>query len=216
MKELLEFLAQLKQNNHKEWFESQRNHYQNLRNEFTQTMEQIFPKLLAFDTSLKSVNPKGTMFRINRDIRFSKDKSPYKTNFGSYFAEGGTQSNLAGYYVHIEPQNSFVGGGMYQPEAEELKKIRQEIDYHTEEFLGIIQESNFVKYFGTIQGEKLKNVPKGYDKEHIAGEYLKLKGFFVTATFTDTQLSQDDLVEQMADRFRAMYPLNVFLNRAVQ
>lgn len=85
MKELLEFLAQLKQNNHKEWFESQRNHYQNLRNEFTQTMEQIFPKLLAFDTSLKSVNPKGTMFRINRDIRFSKDKSPYKNvNYGLF------------------------------------------------------------------------------------------------------------------------------------
>lgn len=215
-KELLQFLAELSENNNKEWFETNRNHYQDLRNSFTATMENLYPLLMKFDKDLETVNPKGTMFRINRDIRFSKDKSPYKNNFGSYFALGGSQSELAGYYIHIQPQNCFVGGGIYMPQPNVLKKIRQEIDYNSEEFLEIINETNFQKYFGTIQGEKLKNTPKDYEKTHPMSEYLKLKGFFVVANFTNEQICNNDFVEQMAVRFETMYPLNVFLNKAVK
>ena len=215
-KELLQFLAELSENNNKEWFETNRNRYQDLRNSFTTTMENLHPLLMKFDKDLETVNPKGTMFRINRDIRFSKDKSPYKNNFGSYFALGGSQSELAGYYIHIQPKNCFVGGGIYMPQPNVLKKIRQEIDYNSEEFLEIINETNFQKYFGTIQGEKLKNTPKDYEKTHPMSEYLKLKGFFVVANFTDEQICNNDFVEQMAVRFETMYPLNVFLNKAVK
>jgi uncharacterized protein (TIGR02453 family) len=215
-KELLQFLAELSENNNKEWFEINRNRYQDLRNSFTATMENLHPLLMKFDKDLETVNPKGTMFRINRDIRFSKDKSPYKNNFGSYFALGGSQSELAGYYIHIQPQNCFVGGGIYMPQPNVLKKIRQEIDYNSEEFLEIINETNFQKYFGTVQGEKLKNTPKDYEKTHPMSEYLKLKGFFVVANFTNEQICNNDFVEQMAVRFETMYPLNVFLNKAVK
>jgi hypothetical protein len=127
-----------------------------------------------------------------------------KNNVGSYFALGGSQSELAGYYIHIQPKNCFVGGGIYMPQPNVLKKIRQEIDYNSEEFLEIINETNFQKYFGTIQGEKLKNTPKDYEKTHPMSEYLKLKGFFVVANFTDEQICNNDFVEQMAVRFETM------------
>lgn len=214
-KNLLQFLTELSQNNHKEWFETNRTRYQDLREQFTATMTDLHAELLKFDDNMQKVNPKGSLFRINRDIRFSKDKTPYKIHFSSYFAEGGTQSELAGYYVHIQPNNSFVGGGMYAPQPADIKKIRQEIDYNSEEFLQIISQADFKEYFQVLQGEKLKNVPKEYDKEHPLGEYLKMKGFFVATNLDDKLVCSQDFIPQVSKIFKAMHPLNTFLNRSV-
>jgi uncharacterized protein (TIGR02453 family) len=214
--ELLQFLTELSQNNHKEWFEAHRTRYQGLRDKFTETMTSLHQNLLQFDNDMAKVNPKGSLFRINRDIRFSKDKTPYKIHFSSYFAEGGTQSELAGYYVHIQPNNSFVGGGIYAPMSNEVKKIRQEIDYNTDEFLAIVNHKDFQQYFGVLQGESLKNIPKEYDKTHPLGNYLKLKGFFVMTNLAEKLVYSEEFIPQISEIFKAMYPLNSFLNRAVK
>jgi uncharacterized protein (TIGR02453 family) len=122
---------------------------------------------------------------------------------------------MAGYYLHLEPENSFLGGGMYMPQNTALKKIRQEIDYNANEFLTIVKNPTFVSYFGDVQGEKLKNVPTEYEKDHQLGEYLKLKGFFVTHAIDSQQLKSKEAVAAIANAFKAMYPLNAFLNKAV-
>jgi uncharacterized protein (TIGR02453 family) len=214
--ELLQFLTELRENNNKEWFENNRNRYQVLRNSFTETMINLHGSLRSFDNGLENTDAKGSLFRINRDIRFSKDKSPYKNNFGSYFSEGGKKIELAGYYVHIQPQNNFVGGGLYMPHPADLKKIRQEIDYHQDEFLQIVNNTDFKKYFSEIQGEKLKNTPKEYEKDHVLGEYLKLKGYFVVAKLSDAEVCSSDFLNHITAIFHAMYPLNLFLNRSIR
>lgn len=213
--QLFEFLTALKANNNKIWFEDNRKQYQELRGNFTETVKELHPKLVVFDENLASLEPTKCLFRINRDIRFSKDKAPYKTNFSAYFAAGGSQSELAGYYLHIEPSGCFAGGGMYMPQNSALKKIRQEMDYHTAEFLAIINNPSFKSYFGEVQGEKLKKIPADYEKDHALAEFLKLKGFFVTHNLEIDTLQKADFVPYLCQVFRAMHPLNSFLNKAV-
>jgi uncharacterized protein (TIGR02453 family) len=212
---LFDFLTNLKANNQKTWFEANKATYQDLRSQFSTTIKELHPLLTAFDAGLAQVEPAKCLFRINRDIRFSKDKSPYKTQFSAYLASGGSQSEMAGYYLHLEPENSFLGGGMYMPQNPALKKIRQEIDYNANEFLSIVKNPTFVHYFGEVQGEKLKNVPTGYEKDHKLAAYLKLKGFFVTHNLADQELKSKDALHHIANAFRAMYPLNEFLNKAI-
>jgi uncharacterized protein (TIGR02453 family) len=127
---------------------------------------------------LKDVDASKAIFRINRDVRFSKNKAPYKTNFGASINPGGKKSMIAGYYVHIEPGKSFLAAGTYMPEAPYLSAIRQEIDYNLEEFKKIVGAKDFKKEFTSLSVEDaLKTVPKGYDKENPALEFLKLKHF---------------------------------------
>ncbi len=214
--ELFEFLLALKANNHKTWFDENKPTYQQLRTAFTATVKDFHAQLVGIDAALATVEPAKCLFRINRDIRFSKDKSPYKTNFSSYMAAGGSQSELAGYYLHIEPNNCFMGGGLYMPANPELKKVRQEIDYNAQDFLAIVQNPDFVRCFGKVQGEKLKNTPTDYAKDHPLAEYLKLKGFFVVHHLPIEKLTTPDAIHYLISVCKIMYPLNEFLNKAVK
>jgi uncharacterized protein (TIGR02453 family) len=159
------------------------------------------------------------MFRINRDVRFSKNKAPYKTNFGASIQAGGKKSMLAGYYFHLEPGGkSFVGGGLYMPEAAQLQKVRQEIDYNWKEFAGILQAKPFVKTYGSLEkgeGISLTREPKGYEKDNPAIEMLKLKSWVATAPLSDKQLTQADLPKIILHSFSVLQPLLVFLNRSL-
>ncbi len=211
--DLFLFLIELKNNNHKPWFDANNDRYQALRKSFLAFSEEMIAKVSLFDESIIGINPKKTMFRINRDIRFSKNKAPYKSNFGASISEG--KGDAPGYYVHIEPDACFLAGGCYMPMPEDLAKIRNYIDATGEELRQITENADFVREYGVLQGERLKSAPKGYPKDHAQADLLAMKGFFVSHKVTEEQVCSPDFPEYAAKVFKALLPLNDFLRAAV-
>jgi len=214
----LKFLKDLKKNNNKPWFDSHRDAYESAKEDFEQFVARLISTHAKKDSSIESLKPKDCMFRINRDIRFSKDKSPYKTNFGASINQGGKKSIFAGYYFHCEPGESFVGGGIWMPMAPELKKIRQEIDYSMDEFKKIITTKKFRGVYDELyDGEDaaLTKVPQGFDKESPAAEYLKLKSILAMRKMPDIVMLSKDLLKESQAAFEALMPLVHFINRAL-
>ena len=212
----ISFLRELKDNNNKEWFDLHRKDYENAKSDYLKLVSQILEKLKTIDPALENLEAKKCVFRINRDVRFSKNKDPYKTNMGSFYSKGGKAVECAGYYFHLEPGSCFIGGGYWMPQGPDLKKIRSEIDYNLEEFTGILQEKTMKKYFGELSQEaRLSRPPQGYDADNPAVEYLKLKSFTVTSPLPDEQLTNPTLLSNIVDHFRAMKPLVQFLNRSL-
>lgn len=160
------------------------------------------------------------MFRINRDVRFSKNKAPYKSNFGAGIARGGKKSIYAGYYIHIEPGNeSFAGGGLWMPAAEQLKKVRQEIDYNCTAFEEIVQAPSFRTVYSELytgEDSKLSRPPKGYDYSNPAITYLKFKSFIALHPLKDAELTGKNLLSTVLQAFGALHPLLTFLNNAIE
>ena len=213
---LLHFLSELEQNNNKEWMDAHRDWYHQAKEEFQNFVHFLLGEMSVVDEGLLGLQPKDCIFRINRDIRFSKNKSPYKNNFGVFMSEGGKKSPNAGYYLHIQPGNeSFIGGGMYHPESDALSKVRQEIDYNAGELKEITSQKAFKKYFDTIQGEKLKRAPKGYQPDHPNIELLKLKDFVVIHKLQDEELVKENFGYKTIQIFKAMEPFVHYLNVAI-
>jgi uncharacterized protein (TIGR02453 family) len=212
----LSFLKSLKKNNNKPWFDENRDKYESARTNFQEFITELLHNMAAFDPDMKDLEAKKCMFRINRDIRFSKNKTPYKVNISAHFNKGGKKSVNAGYYIHLQPGgNSFVGGGVWMPEAVELKKLRQEVDYCFPEFKKIVNSPVFKKQYGELEKEDmLVNVPKGYDKENPAGEFLKLKSFVATKNISDKELLSPKFSSEIIEAFKALMPLLKFMNRA--
>lgn len=214
-KSTLSFLEKLKKNNNKEWFDKNRAEYETAKNNQKELITELIHTIAKFDPAVKMLEPKDCIFRINRDIRFSNDKTPYKINMGASISPGGKKSFSAGYYIHIQPGASFLAGGMWQPPAPQLQAIRQEIDYNTPEFKKIIGNKDFKKYFGALSDEdKVKTAPKGYEKTHPEIELLKLKSFIMVHDLKDKEVLSKDFVKQCGIIFKAMYPMNQFLRRA--
>lgn len=211
----LDFLSNLAQNNHRDWFMANKKAYEAAKLDFEKTVQGIIDGVGAFDIDIKPLKAKDCVFRIYRDVRFAKDKSPYKTNFGAGMAKGGKKMSFAGYYFHLEPGRSMLGGGMYMPEAPVLNAIRQEIDYNTEEFKSILNGKKFKDYFGGLEDMKLKTAPKNYAKDHPEIELLKHTSFVVMHGLTDKELTAPDLVEKAVDVFRTLKPMNDFANRVM-
>src|SRR6185369_7583421 len=164
----LKFLKDLKKNNNKPWFDAHRKQYEAAKNDFEILIQSILDKHSKNDPDLKELTAKKCMFRINRDVRFSKDKSPYKTNFGASMDKGGKKSGLAGYYFHLEPGKSFIGGGIWMPQPDALRKVRQEIDYGFDEFRKIVESKKFRSIFKEMysgEGMQLAKVPQGFEKD---------------------------------------------------
>lgn len=215
-KQTLTFLRGLKKNNNKVWLDAHRTTYEECRASYLLFVTDVLKELKQTDDTLVDLEPKKCMFRINRDIRFSKNKDPYKTNFGSYFSKGGKTIQCAGYYFHVEPGGSFIAGGYWMPLSPDLKKIRSEIDYCHDEFQQLIKTKSFRSCFVDLDREALlSRPPQGYEADNPALEYLKLKSFTVTAPLTDEQLTQKDLVKNVIRHFEAMKPFIHFLNRAL-
>ena len=212
----LEFLKKLKKNNNKDWFDKHKAGYEAAKKDLTAFIEKVIAAIGSFDPSVKHLEPKDCMFRIYRDVRFSKDKTPYKSHLGAYISGRGKKSHGPGYYIHIQPDNSFLAGGLWVPPTPDLNKVRQEIDYNLEEFGSILKEKSFKKYFKSLdQGEKLKTLPKGYDKDHPGIELLKLKSFTVTYHVDDKAVTSKDFVKHATGVFKSMKPLHDFLDRAL-
>jgi uncharacterized protein (TIGR02453 family) len=210
------FLKSLHKNNNREWFLKNKSNYDAAKDNYLNFVEEILLGIRKFDPTLNELIPKQCVFRINRDVRFSKNKEPYKNNFGASFSKGAKKINTAGYYFHLEPGASFIGGGLWMPEAPDLQKIRQEIDYSFKEFKGILGNAKFKNTFGTLSTEaKLSRPPKGYDIENPAIEYLKLKSFTAIVPIADKDLWDVNIVKQSLTVFKTLSPLVHFLNRAI-
>lgn len=217
-KEIIWFLDDLKENNHKEWFDANRKKYDAVKKNITDFTAEVIKKYTSIDETIAHLQAKDCLFRINRDVRFSADKSPYKTNIGISINKGGKKFNLAGYYIHIQPNESFIGGGIYMPMPPELKQLREEIDYNFEKFKQIVENPTFVQNYGGLssQGMSLTRVPKGYEADNPAAEFLKLKGFIATRKLTNEEVLATDFMEKVCKDFEILKPLIDFLNQALE
>ncbi len=208
----LQFLRTLEKNINREWFNENKTTYQEAQQDVISFVEKLIEEMVVFDEEIGKTDAKKSLFRIYRDTRFSKDKSPYKTNFGASLGMG-KGSQKAGYYLHIEPSKSFLAGGIYMPESSVLKEIRKEISAFGEEFLAIVEKDEFRNYFrGLSVEDKLKKVPQGFEKDDKMAEFLKLKHYIVTHPVSDEQLLNENAAKEFAKIYKAMKPLNDFLN----
>lgn len=211
-----DFLNKLEKNNNRDWFNENKNLYTEAQTDVLNFLEDLISEMGNFDENLLKIDAKKSMFRIYRDTRFSKDKIPYKTNFGASLGMG-KGSQKGGYYFHLEPTKSFVAGGLYMPDSPILKNVRKEISLYGEEFLAIINDKNFKKHFsGLSEDDKLKKIPQGFEKEDPMGEYLKLKSFIVVYNLKDEEVLDKNAATNLSEIFEAMKPLTDFLNRAVE
>lgn len=213
---ILKFLKDIKKNNDRVWFEKNKPKYLEAKQGFEDFVGEVLKEIVKFDSGLGGLDHKKLPFRIYRDVRFSKDKSPYKTNMGAGFSPNGKLVQEPGYYVHIEPGNkSFVAGGIYMPDAPNLSKIRQEIDYNGDKLIKITKSKSFTKSFdGFDEFDKLKTMPKGYAKDHPHIEILKLKSLIVSHNFTDKEVMDKKFVKNVALHAKAIKPLNDFIREA--
>ena len=215
----LNYIEKLRENNNKAWFEENRRLFNDAKNDFEELVKNIIDSFGKIDPDIAVLEAKDCIFRQYRDIRFSQDKTPYKVHMGASFDRGGKKSGFAGYYLHIEPGNkSMAGGGIWMPNGEQIKKVRQEIDYNWDEFYNIINNKDFKEVYGDLeQGEfKLSREPKGYEKDNPAIEYLKLKSLVATQGLSDSDLTAKNLLPKIVTAFTALMPIIKFINRALE
>ena len=214
---ILKFLKSLTRNNDREWFEKNKETYLQLKDAFEIFVGDVLTEMIAFDPSLSGLDPKRLTYRIYRDVRFSKNKTPYKTNMGAAISSGGKTMGIPGYYFQLEPGGkSFVAAGLYMPQAETLGKIRQEIDYNGERLQKILKEPKFKKLYTDLwTGDALKSVPKGYAKDHPQIGFLKLKSFLVEHPFTDEEAMSKTFKKKLIDSMRTAQPLIEFLKEGL-
>lgn len=217
-KDTLQFLDDLKANNNRDWFLENKKRYEAVKKDYQQLVVDFLDAMKPLDPSLEMLEVKNCTFRINRDIRFSKDKTPYKSHLGVWLSSGAKGMNRSGYYVHIEKGGSFIAGGLYCPEAHDLKKMRKEIAYFHDDLEEILNEKDFkreFKDFDRNEKDTLKNPPRGYEKEHPAIDFLKLKSFECSQRIDISEVTKKDFVATMSKKLITLKPLNNFINRAL-
>jgi uncharacterized protein (TIGR02453 family) len=215
-KSTFSFLKNLKANNDREWFDAHRKEYAAAKENFESLVQEIHELMLPIEPGLNGQDSKANIFRIFRDVRFAKDKSPYKISFGVVFSRGGRKWEGAGYYLHLQPGECFAGGGMWMPPAPLLKSVRQEIDYDLKGFEKIIQQKEFVKLFGELEGDSLQRPPKGYMPDNPAIEYIKMTSITVGHKLKDADLQSASAAKDVVKIFGTMKPLIEFLNRPLE
>ncbi|WP_025144078.1 DUF2461 domain-containing protein [Pedobacter jeongneungensis] len=216
-KETLNFIKDVAENNNREWFAANKEVYETAKADVLELVAALIPELAKVDPLLSAeADPKKSLLRIYRDVRFSKNKDPYKNNFGIWFSAKSKGGNEPGYYLHIQPGKGFLAGGYWMPEAAHLKLIRQEIDYNIGDFKEIINEKDFKKSFKLGVDNALKNAPKGYDPADPNIEFLKLKSFEATTKISDEEFLKPNLVNKLISSFKTVQPLVAFLRNAIE
>lgn len=217
METTLDFLKKLKINNNREWFDSNKSEYLASKEIFEEFVSELIKGINKFDKKVSlDLKPKDCTFRIYKDVRFSKDKTPYKNNMSASINPGGKKSNIPGYYFHLEPEACFLAGGVYMPMPDDLKAIRQEIDYNPLPLINILKSASFKKEFnGLDEEDKLKNPPKGFNKDHAHSEILKNKHFIVSRKFENKVILKKEGLSKTLDSFKAMYPFLDYLRKAI-
>jgi uncharacterized protein (TIGR02453 family) len=212
----LAFIADVAQNNNREWFAENKEKYEVAKADVLAFVDQLIPLLAAIDPQFSIDTPaKKCLLRIYRDVRFSKNKDPYKNNFGISFNIKGSDIHGPGYYLHIQPGECFFAAGFWMPEAAVLKKIREEIDYNATEFLDIINDKNFKSIYHLSKEDTLKNAPKGYETDHPQIEFLRLKSFIAIYPLKDEDFLKPGIVDKLKKAFESVYPFILFLRKAV-
>lgn len=216
-KDTLSFIKDVAENNNREWFAENKHRYEESKANVLELVASIIPELSKIDPLISpDLDPKKCLLRIYRDVRFSKNKDPYKNNFGMWFSSKSKGGNEPGYYLHIQPGLSFIAGGYWMPDAAHLKLIRQEIDYNIGDFKDIINNKNFKTQFKFGGGAVLKNAPKGYDPADPNIEYLKLKSFEASMNLNDEEFLKPDIVNKLVSSFSTVSPLVAFLRNAIE
>ena len=215
--EIIQFLSALSENNNREWFTENKKWFDKCKKEFDQLSTALISKIAEFDDDIKNVEASECEFRIYRDVRFSHDKTPYKTHFGVFVASaGGRKSQRGGYYLHLDPAGCFVGVGVWCPQPNLLKALRKSVYDNIDELNEIRFEKNFASKFQKFfEEDKLKTVPAGFPKDFAEAELLKLKHYLVEYKFDAALLDSDDFVNKISDIFKTAYPFNKFLNYIV-
>lgn len=202
------YLEKLAQNNNREWFNQHKQLFTIAREDILSFVEELLWEMTTFDKEIGKVDATKSLFRIYRDTRFSSNKDPYKTNFGANISY-----KNAGYYLHIQPGQSFLAGGIYMLENDRLKTLRKEISGNAGEFQKILGEEKFCRYFGELSNEgKLARIPAGFEKDDPMAEYLKLKRFVAVHPIADKELLEKDAPKKLAEIYKSLKPLNDFLN----
>ncbi|MCZ8198635.1 MAG: DUF2461 domain-containing protein [Flavobacterium sp.] len=218
-KEALQFLADLIANNNTEWMHENKKRYESYKKDYHNFITSILTEMKPLDKSLEPLEVKNCTFRINRDIRFSKDKSPYKTNMGVWMSQNKNRKNSPGYYIHYEKGNCFIAGGVWCPEPNELKLIRKEIEFFHDDLEAIVSNKNFKKEFNELDRSEntiLKKAPKDFDPNHPAIEFLKLKSFTTSSKIDDKLFTDKDFSKIIAQKLITLKPMNDFLSRALE
>lgn len=213
---LIQFFRELTANNNREWFHARKEKFDALRKEYLEQVQELINRMALFDPELAGLEVKDCVFRIYRDIRFSPNKLPYKNHLGVYIAKGGRKSMYAGYYLHLEPGNSLLSGGIYMPPNDLLKRLRQDIYDQIEEFEEILEEPAFHAVYPELMGETLTRMPVGFPADSPYGYILKHKDFSVYASLPDAFFEAEDWIDQAVVRYRLLQPLNRFLNYTVE
>ena len=209
------FLNSLSQNNKREWYHANKSDYKEAKQEFEYITEILLHAVSKFDKDIIGLVPKDCIFRIFRDIRFSADKLPYKTNFGAFITRGGKKAGFAGYYLHLEPGNSFIAGGIYMPPSPILRAIRNDVFENVDEFKGIIHTPELKNNFEVLSGEKLKNAPRGFPKDFPDVELLKFKSYGFSKMMSDKDIMGEDSLNEIVSSFKILKPFIWFLNEAI-
>lgn len=217
MKSVLTFLNKLEKNNKRDWFKANKAEYDAAREDLIGFVGEMIIRIGEFDPLIAGLDAKKCLFRIYRDVRFSKDKSPYKLNMGASINPGGKKSIVAGYYIHIQPRNCFLAGGRYMPDGNGLLTIRNSIIKKPKEYLAIEKDKMFKKFFGKIHGDKLKTAPRGFPKDHPMIDQLRLKSFIAYhERIPEKTVKGAGYTDYATDVFRAMKPLIDFLRKATE
>ncbi|WP_075603827.1 DUF2461 domain-containing protein [Saccharicrinis aurantiacus] len=213
---IFDFLVQLSINNNKEWFHNNKPFYQKAKTDFETYVDELIGLTNNIDKRIGHPKAKDCTFRIFRDVRFSNNKLPYKNNFGAHINRDGRKSIYGGYYLHIEPDNSFIGGGIHVPQPNELKKIRSFILENPEEYRSIINDKTFNTMFPEMYGDKLKTAPKGFDKNDENIALIRNKSYTVITQLSDDEVQSSELNTIIENTFKTIKPLNDFLNEALE
>jgi uncharacterized protein (TIGR02453 family) len=215
-KQTFHFLNLLAENNNREWFAVNKHLYEEAKADLFPMIAKLIKELAAIDPEYAAdTEPKKALMRIYRDVRFSKNKDPYKKNYGIAFDVKGYGPRTPSYYLHLQPGNCFFGAGFWQPEAPVLKMIREEIDYNTSEFSAIINDKKFTKIYRLSQEDKLKNAPKGYEIDHPAIDLLRLKSFIAIYPLKEEEFFKETIVDKLITAFATIQPFILFLRKAV-
>ena len=216
MKELFKFLRELRENNDREWFKANKGRYEALHKAHIVVVQELINRIGAFDPEIAGLDAKSCIYRIYRDIRFSNDKTPYKTHFGAYMTGfGGRTSPYGGYYLHLEPDGSFLSGGVWCPDPKMLKKLRQDIFHNIEEFLGILENEKFKRLYGGLEGDMLQRMPDGFPKDSPYESILKHKYFVVSCNKPESFFEKYNWMDEAVEDFKVLFPFNKFLNYTI-
>lgn len=209
----LDFLAKLQANNNREWFQANKAVYEKAHQNTIAFADSLLEKMRIHD-NIETASGKASLFRIYADTRFSKDKAPYKTHFGIRFSRA-TAKLRGGYYFHLEPGNSFMAGGFFSPNPDDLKRIREDISFNYEDWYEILSGSQFTETFGELRGDGVKTAPKGFDKDHPAIELLRKKQFILRHSFTDSEVLQPNFAEKLDETFRQLRPFFDYMSEVL-